>query len=286
MSAAAMPRHTFARIAAVALAARPAAGLALDRRAAMRWSAGASAGLVAEQALAADAPAAEPPAAPPAAETQPAPAKLFDVTLPFKGKDVPLSKFRGDAHLVVNIKMDDPVAGANFNAMRYAAKEYPGLRVWAVPTEQGYYEPDVSELVRAKAYQQFGFGTYPTAVVFDKIDVVGSTRHPLYSYLATYPDPNGVGRLSLNFEKFLLDKDGRILRRYPRKFTAFDFEADINSAVSGEPLPAPSAQFKDAWVKAASDAKKGEYSFRGNYNVWDQDEPSKDWDGLADLGFT
>ena len=82
--------------------------------------------MVAEQAFAADAPAAEPPAAPPAAETQPAPAKLFDVTLPFKGKDVPLSKFRGDAHLVVNIKMDDPVAGANFNAMRYAAKEYPG----------------------------------------------------------------------------------------------------------------------------------------------------------------
>ena len=78
---------------------------------------------------------------------------------------------------------------------------HTGLRVWAVPTEQGYYEPDVSELVRAKAYQQFGFGTYPTAVVFDKIDVVGSTRHPLYSYLASFPDPNGVGRLSLNFEK-------------------------------------------------------------------------------------
>ena len=113
-----MARHTFARIAVAALAVRPAAGLALDRRSALRWSAGAGA-LVAEQALAADAPAAAPPAAK-------APAKLFDVTLPFKGKDVPLSKFRGDAHLVVNIKMDDPVAGANFNAMRYAAKEYPG----------------------------------------------------------------------------------------------------------------------------------------------------------------
>ena len=77
-----------------------------------------------------------------------------------------------------------------------------------------------------------------------------------------------------------------ILRRYPRKFTAFDFEADIAAATRGDPLPAPSAAFKDAWVKAASDAKKGEYSFRGNYNVWDQDEPSKDWDGLAGLGFT
>ena len=68
----------------------------------------------------------DPSRTPPAATAKPAPAKLFDVTLPFKGKDVPLSKFRGDAHLVVNIKMDDPVAGANFNAMRYAAKEYPG----------------------------------------------------------------------------------------------------------------------------------------------------------------
>ena len=113
-----MAFHPFARIAVAALAARTAALSGLDRRAAMRWSAGAGA-LVAEQALAADAPAAAPPAAK-------APAKLFDVTLPFKGKDVPLSKFRGDAHLVVNIKMDDPVAGANFNAMRYAAKEYPG----------------------------------------------------------------------------------------------------------------------------------------------------------------
>ena len=110
-----MARHT---IALAALAARTAALSGLDRRAAMRWSAGAGA-LVAEQASAADAPVAAPPAAK-------APAKLFDVTLPFKGKDVPLSKFRGDAHLVVNIKMDDPVAGANFNAMRYAAKEYPG----------------------------------------------------------------------------------------------------------------------------------------------------------------
>ena len=120
-----MARPTVARIAVFALAARTAAGLALDRRAAMRWSAGAGA-LVAEQAYAADAPAADATPAAPVAETQPAPAKLFDVMLPFKGKDVPLSKFRGDAHLVVNIKMDDPVAGANFNAMRYAAKEYPG----------------------------------------------------------------------------------------------------------------------------------------------------------------
>ena len=276
-------QHTLAlALAAVAtsLDVRPAPLRPVERRSFLGASAAA---LAAPRAAVAGSDGVRPaPAAIPVAT------KLFDLQVPFKGKPQPLSKFRGSAHLVVNIKMDDPVAGENFNALRYVAANYAekGLRVWAFPTEQGYYEPDVSELVRAKAYQQFGFGTYPTAVVFDKIDVVGGTRHPLYSYLATFPDPNGVARLSLNFEKFLLDRDGRILRRYPRKFTAFDFEADIDAATRGDQLPAPSAAFKDAWVKAASDAKKGEYSFRGNYNVWDQDEPSKDWDGLADLGFT
>ena len=62
----------------------------------------------------------------PAPAVIPVATKLFDLQVPFKGKPQPLSKFRGSAHLVVNIKMDDPVAGANFNAMRYAAKEYPG----------------------------------------------------------------------------------------------------------------------------------------------------------------
>ena len=158
----------------------------------------------------------------PAPAAIPVATKLFDLQVPFKGKPQPLSKFRGSAHLVVNIKMDDPVAGENFNALRYVAANYAdkGLRVWAFPTEQGYYEPDVSELVRAKAYSQFGFGTYPTAVVFDKIDVIGNTAHPLYRYLALATNPNGVGRLTVNFEKFLLDGDGKPLRRYPRKFTA------------------------------------------------------------------
>jgi glutathione peroxidase len=158
----------------------------------------------------------------PAPAAIPVATKLFDLEVPFKGKPQPLSKFRGSAHLVVNIKMDDPVAGENFNALRYVAANYAerGLRVWAFPTEQGYYEPDVSELVRAKAYSQFGFGTYPTAVVFDKIDVIGNTAHPLYRYLALATNPNGVGRLTVNFEKFLLDGDGKPLRRYPRKFTA------------------------------------------------------------------
>ena len=47
------------------------------------------------------------------------------------------------------------------------------------------------------------------ARVFDKIDVIGNTAHPLYRYLALATNPNGVGRLTVNFEKFLLDGDGK-----------------------------------------------------------------------------
>lgn len=40
-------------------------------------------------------------------------------------------------------------------------------------------------------------------------------------------NPNGVARITLNYEKFLLDKDGIPVRRYPRKLQAADFEQDI-----------------------------------------------------------
>ena len=78
-------------------------------------------------------------------------------------------------------------------------------------------------------------------------------------------------------------RDGRASEPSPRRY---DFERDVAAACDGKPLAVESSAFRDAWVKADADAKKGEYSFRAQYNVWDQSEPSKDWDGLADLGFT
>jgi len=213
---------------------------------------------------------------------------LFDLEVPFKGKGVPLSNFRGKAHLVVNIKMDDPSAGQNLDALRYLTETYgpAGLKIWAFPTDQGYYEPNVAELLRTQAYQQFKFGSYPNAVIFDKIDVLANTAHPLYRYLSAFKNPNGVGRLTLNFEKFLLDGDGKPIRRYPRKFTAYDLENDVADFLEEGKLGAETAKYKDAWVKADDEAKKSEYAFRAQYNVWDQSEPSQDWVGLAESGFS
>jgi glutathione peroxidase len=47
-----------------------------------------------------------------------------------------------------------------------------------------------------------------------KLDVNGAGRHPLYAFL-TSPDTGIAGDISWNFEKFLIGRDGRVLKRYP-----------------------------------------------------------------------
>jgi len=47
-----------------------------------------------------------------------------------------------------------------------------------------------------------------------KLEVNGANRHPLYTFL-TSPDTGIAGDITWNFEKFLIGRDGRVLKRYP-----------------------------------------------------------------------
>jgi glutathione peroxidase len=47
-----------------------------------------------------------------------------------------------------------------------------------------------------------------------KLEVNGANRHPLYSFL-TSPATGFDGDITWNFEKFLIGRDGRVLKRYP-----------------------------------------------------------------------
>jgi glutathione peroxidase len=53
--------------------------------------------------------------------------------------------------------------------------------------------------------------TFPMSA---KLEVNGPGRHPLYAYL-TSPTQGVAGDIAWNFEKFLIGRDGRVLRRYP-----------------------------------------------------------------------
>jgi hypothetical protein len=74
--------------------------------------------------------------------------------------------------------------------------------------------------------------------------LLGPSAHPLYGALTrSLPTPNGYGKITLNYEKFLLDSSGKPVRRYPRKFSSYDMEADVVALLEGKPLPEESPAF-------------------------------------------
>jgi hypothetical protein len=58
-----------------------------------------------------------------------------------------------------------------------------------------FFTNQVAETVRVRCLQQYGFGQFPYSVVFDKVDILGKTAHPLFAYMMG-PDgmsnPNGA----------------------------------------------------------------------------------------------
>lgn len=88
-----------------------------------------------------------------------------------------------------------------------------------------------------------------------------------------------MSRITLNYEKFLLDADGNIMRRYPRQWAADRMEKDVKAVLNQEPIPKQDPRWLFAWEQADKEATRSMYSFRKHYNYYDQQEAGKDWSG-------
>lgn len=200
------------------------------------------------------------------------------IKVPYGRENYGIKKYLGKATLVVNMKLDDPQTSIQYPALTEIFNKYSkdGLNILVFPTEQGYYEPDDDETCRAKAKEYYGFGDYPKAVVFDKVDLLGPSANPFYNYLTSnLATPNGYRRITLNYEKFLLDSNGNPLRRYPRKYSVYDMEDDIKSALNGRELDTEGRQYDlylKNWKESKREAIKSEYAFRYNYNYYTSPE--------------
>jgi glutathione peroxidase len=146
------------------------------------------------------------------------------------GNDVDLSSYRGKVLLIVNVAsacgFTPQYAGLE---KLYDAYKDRGLVVLGFPCNQfGKQEPGPEAEIKTFCEARFGV-TFP---LFSKIDVNGATAHDLYKFLvAEKPGFLGSKRIKWNFTKFLIDREGRPLKRYAPQDKPESIEADIQRAL-------------------------------------------------------
>jgi glutathione peroxidase len=100
-----------------------------------------------------------------------------------------------------------------------------GLAVLGFPCNQfGAQEPGGAAEIAAFCEKNYGV-TFP---LFAKVEVNGAGAHPLYRWLK---EASGGADIEWNFVKFLLDRDGELLRRYPPQAKPEDIAEDIEAVL-------------------------------------------------------
>jgi len=130
------------------------------------------------------------------------------------GKDVKLSDYKGKVLLIVNVASycgyTKQYAGLEEIYKKYKDR---GFEILAFPCNQfGEQEPGTNEEIKNFCSSKFDV----TFKLFDKIDVNGNDKSPLYSIL-TDNEVTGKADIKWNFEKFLIDKNGNVIARYTSK---------------------------------------------------------------------
>jgi glutathione peroxidase len=139
-------------------------------------------------------------------------ASLYDVTVKdINEKATPLKSYEGKVLLIVNVasRCGYTPQYKGLQAL-YEKHQAKGLVILGFPCNQfGGQEPGTNEEIKQFCSSKFNV-TFP---LFDKIAVNGPDRSPLYTALAGEGSPF-PGDIKWNFTKFLVGRDGHILKRF------------------------------------------------------------------------
>lgn len=142
--------------------------------------------------------------------------ELYDIPLrTIDGATTSLRDHAGEVILVVNVASECGLT-PQYEGLQRLYDEYKrrGLTVLGFPCNQfGGQEPGSNEQISQFCSTNYGV-TFP---LFDKIEVNGPGRHPLYQTLVGSGDD-----IAWNFEKFLIGRSGRVEERFSPKTTPAD----------------------------------------------------------------
>ena len=154
---------------------------------------------------------------------------IHDLTLNrLDGKAEKLDTYKGKVALVVNTasecgytpqyegleKLYEEMSSKDFVVLGFPSNEF------------GKQEPGSSEDIRAFCQKNYGV-TFP---MFEKIETKGAGATPLYKILAA----KGGGEPKWNFHKYLVGKDGKVIKGYPSSVApdSADLRKDIDAALA------------------------------------------------------
>ncbi|GKS93693.1 glutathione peroxidase [Acidovorax sp. SUPP2825] len=146
------------------------------------------------------------------------------------GQTVPLRQYAGQLLLIVNTAsacgFTPQFAGLEALHQQYGPK---GLAVLGFPCNQfGRQDPGSNDEIASFCQLNYGV-SFP---MMAKFDVNGADADPLYRWLkAEAPGLLGTQAIKWNFTKFLIGRDGQVLRRYGPRDTPQSMAGDIEAAL-------------------------------------------------------
>ncbi len=144
------------------------------------------------------------------------PQSLYDFTVKdIDGKIVPLKKYKGKVILLVNTASKCGFTKQYADLVKLAT-DYTekGLVVLGFPANNfGQQEPGTNKEIKFFCQENYQVN-FP---MFAKSSVVGKDQAPLFKFLTTQKNPDFIGPIKWNFEKFLIGQKGELLRRFRSK---------------------------------------------------------------------
>jgi glutathione peroxidase len=152
------------------------------------------------------------------------------------GSSTPMESFNGKTLLIVNVASKCGFT-TQYKGLESLYQEYKdrGFEILGFPCNQfGGQEPGTESEISEFCELNFGV-SFP---LFAKVDVNGDNAHPLYRYLKkAAPGLFGTEGIKWNFTKFLIDKNGQVVKRFAPQDTPEKIATEVKALLDSYQAP-------------------------------------------------